>query len=91
MTALHGTHRSNGKHQRHAARATQQAIRNRVAALQDSAATAIDGVAQQLSDIKDKSIETSREMERTIVKNPKSSVLLAFGVGYVLARLRKWL
>jgi len=93
MTTNRGahTHRSNGRSHRHASRSAQEALTGQLTALQETAATAIEGAAQRLSDLKDKSIQTSKAMDQTIVKNPKSSVLIAFGVGYVLARLRKWI
>ena len=67
---------------------------NRTAALhsiQEQAATAIDGVAEQLTKLKEKGMQSSQAMAKAILSNPKSSVMLAFGVGYLIARVRRWL
>lgn len=50
-----------------------------------------EGLSHHLVDMKDKGLQAADSLEKGIVKNPKSSVLVAFGVGYVLARLGRWL
>jgi hypothetical protein len=50
-----------------------------------------DGVTEQLNDLKEKGMQTAQAFEKSILKHPKSSVLIAFGIGYAWARLRRWL
>jgi hypothetical protein len=77
---------------RTAPRAVRHTSNNRLAALSHGdIATATQGISQQLMEMKEKGAQTAETIEKGIVKNPKSSVLLAFGVGYVLARLGRWL
>ncbi|MGA2232763.1 MAG: hypothetical protein ABSH22_17830 [Tepidisphaeraceae bacterium] len=49
-----------------------------------------DGVTEQLTDLREKGMQTAEAFEKSILKHPKSSVLIAFGIGYAWARLRRW-
>jgi hypothetical protein len=57
----------------------------------EMAASAADGISEQLTELKEKGMETVEAIDERIVNYPKSSVLLAFAAGYLWARLRKWL
>ena len=52
---------------------------------------AAGGFSDQLTELKDKGLKTAQAAERRIVQHPKSSVLIAFGAGYLWARLRRWI
>lgn len=51
----------------------------------------LDGLSEQLSDLKEKGLQTAKAVEQRMVKHPKSTVLLVFAAGYLWARLRRWL
>jgi len=74
-----------------------QSFGGRVGHLADSlslgslSTSALDGFTEQLTELKERGVQTAEVLEGRIVKHPKSSLLLAFGVGYLYARLRRWL
>ena len=70
--------RSNGRH--------NGSHNSGLLAIQKSAAGAINGLTEQLGELKEKGLQTTEAVENTILKNPKSSVAIAFGVGYILAK-----
>jgi hypothetical protein len=47
--------------------------------------------SNQITDLKERGSQVAKAVEQTIVKNPKTTVLLVFGAGYLWGRLRKWL
>jgi ElaB/YqjD/DUF883 family membrane-anchored ribosome-binding protein len=55
--------------------------------VKEQAAAAADGVKHKLHDLKDHGSETAEAIERKISERPLASVLIAFGIGYVMARL----
>jgi hypothetical protein len=55
------------------------------------AASAADGITEQMSELKEIGVQTAEAVERRIVRHPKSSVLLALALGYAWGRLRKYL
>jgi hypothetical protein len=60
-------------------------------AMTDRAASAIEGMTPQLAMLRDKGLESAEALEKTIVQHPKKSILVAFGIGYLLARLGRYL
>ena len=60
-------------------------------ALPQGAASAIENVTPQLEMLRDKGMETAEAVEHMVVKHPKKSILVAFGIGYVIARLGRYL
>jgi hypothetical protein len=54
------------------------------------ASTAAEGLTEQLTELKEKGMQASEAIDQRIIKNPKTSVLIAFGVGYLWARTRRW-
>jgi|GEM_PF-6780039 len=60
-------------------------------ALGDATAEIAEGLSEQLTDLKEKGLEAAKAVEQTIVKHPKTTVLVVFGAGYLWARLRRWL
>jgi hypothetical protein len=57
----------------------------------DGLTSVAEGFSDHLIDLKDKGLQTAKALENRVVKHPKSSLLIAFGAGYIWARLRKWL
>jgi ElaB/YqjD/DUF883 family membrane-anchored ribosome-binding protein len=55
--------------------------------VKEQAAAAADGVKHKLHDLKDHGSETAQAFERKIAERPIASILIAFGVGYVVARM----
>ena len=53
--------------------------------------SAAEGFSERLSELKETGLQTAKALEQRMVKHPKSTVLIAFGAGYLWARLRKWL
>jgi ElaB/YqjD/DUF883 family membrane-anchored ribosome-binding protein len=54
--------------------------------VKEHAAAAVDGVKHKVSDLKDKGIETEKAVEHKIAEHPLTSVFIAFGIGFMLAR-----
>jgi len=54
--------------------------------MKEQAAAAAEGVKHKLHDLKDQGGETAEAFQRKIGERPLASVLIAFGVGYVVAR-----
>jgi hypothetical protein len=54
-------------------------------------ASVADGLTEQLGELKDKGLQSAKAVEQSIMKHPKSSVLIALSVGYLWGRLRRWL
>jgi hypothetical protein len=57
----------------------------------DRAASAIENMTPQLAMLKDKGLESAEALEQTVIKHPKKSILVALGVGYIVARLGRYL
>ena len=53
----------------------------------EKAAAVADGVKHKIGDIKDAGIEKEKALEQKIADHPIASVVIAFGVGFYLARL----
>lgn len=53
----------------------------------EKAAAVADGVKNKIGDIKDKGMEKEKALEEKIADHPIASVVIAFGVGFYLARL----
>jgi ElaB/YqjD/DUF883 family membrane-anchored ribosome-binding protein len=53
----------------------------------EQGAAAVDGVKHKIHDLKDKGAETAEAFEHKISDNPLTSVILAFGIGFILARI----
>jgi hypothetical protein len=47
--------------------------------------------SHQITDMKERGSQVAKAVEQSIVKNPKTTVLIVFGAGYLWGRLRKWL
>jgi ElaB/YqjD/DUF883 family membrane-anchored ribosome-binding protein len=73
LTALVGTALSAGKTSAHV--------------VKDHAAAAADGVKHKLNDLKDRGSHSAEAIEQKISENPLTSILIAFGVGYIMARM----
>ncbi|HUB26487.1 MAG TPA: hypothetical protein VL992_13755 [Tepidisphaeraceae bacterium] len=55
--------------------------------VKDQANAVVDGAKSKLHDLKDKGAESAEAIEQKIADNPLISVLLAFGIGFLLARM----
>jgi ElaB/YqjD/DUF883 family membrane-anchored ribosome-binding protein len=55
--------------------------------VKEHATAAVDGVKHKVSDLKDKGVETEKAIEQKIADHPLASVVIAFGVGFMLARI----
>jgi ElaB/YqjD/DUF883 family membrane-anchored ribosome-binding protein len=53
----------------------------------DGASAAVDVARSRLSDLKDRGYEGVQSVEQRIEENPLTSALIAFGVGFVLAKI----
>ena len=84
--------RSAANHRRSSARPSHPAGGRLASALSLSGlpGSVADDVTEQLTDLKEKGLQTAAAFEKSIVRHPKSSVLIAFGIGYAWARLRRW-
>jgi ElaB/YqjD/DUF883 family membrane-anchored ribosome-binding protein len=51
------------------------------------AANAVDGLKNRFSDLKDKGAVGAEAVEEKIVENPIASALIAFGAGFILAKM----
>jgi ElaB/YqjD/DUF883 family membrane-anchored ribosome-binding protein len=55
--------------------------------VKDHVDSVVDGAKNKLHDLKDKGAESAEAIEQKISDNPLVSVLIAFGVGFLLARI----
>jgi len=55
--------------------------------VKEQAAEAVDGVKNKLHSIKDKGVHSAEAIENKIADHPITSILVAFGVGFMLARM----
>ena len=53
----------------------------------DNAADAVETMKHRLHDLKDKGVEQVHQVEKKIADNPVPAMLIAFGAGFVLARM----
>jgi len=53
----------------------------------NGANSAVDAVKERLSDLKDRGAERVADVEHRIEENPLTSALIAFGVGFILAKI----
>jgi ElaB/YqjD/DUF883 family membrane-anchored ribosome-binding protein len=53
----------------------------------DSANDAMENLKHKLADLKSRSSDSLGELERKVEQNPISSALIAFGVGFVVAKM----
>lgn len=54
----------------------------------NSASEAVDGLKNRVSDLKDKGADYAQSLEEKVAEHPATSLLLAIGVGFILA---KWM
>jgi ElaB/YqjD/DUF883 family membrane-anchored ribosome-binding protein len=54
--------------------------------VKDKAEAAVDGVKHQLHNLKDKGAESAEAIEQKISDHPLTSIVIAFGVGFMVAR-----
>ena len=53
----------------------------------DGANTAVESLKSRMSDLKDRGAEQVASVEHRIEENPLTSALIAFGIGFVLAKI----
>jgi len=58
-------------------------------AVRDTAADAMDGVGRQISAIKDSAVESAASVGKQLGSRPFTTAMIAFGAGYLFARLSK--
>jgi hypothetical protein len=85
--------RSKSANGRHPARASHRIVGELAESLTLGGVTTevVREVSHQITDLKERGLQVAKAVEQTIVKNPKTTVLIVFGAGYLWGRLRKWL
>ena len=53
----------------------------------DHAVAAVEGIKHKIGDLKDKGVHTAQDFESTLSEHPLTTALIAFGAGFIIARL----
>jgi len=56
-------------------------------AVKEQAAHAVDGVKHRLEGLKEKGVDSAEAIESKLSEHPLTTIVIAFGVGYVLGKL----
>ncbi|MGA2233114.1 MAG: hypothetical protein ABSH22_19605 [Tepidisphaeraceae bacterium] len=53
----------------------------------DHAVAAVEGIKHKIGDLKEKGVHTAQDFETTLGEHPLTTALIAFGAGFIIARL----